>query len=77
MNAEAQHADRWKHRRSMAWIAFYAGISFPMWLLISIPLGRQDSLVAIAVPYLLFISSVVGAYIGFATVDDKWQKPNA
>ena len=76
MSAEPDHADRWKNRRKMAWVAFYAGVLFPLWLLISIPLGKYDALVSIAVPYLLFISSVVGAYIGFATVDDKWQKPN-
>ncbi len=77
MNPDPIHADRWKHRRAMAWIAFYAGITFPLLLLVSMFLEKQDALVQIAVPYLLFISSIVGAYIGFATIDDKWQKPNA
>lgn len=77
MNTDPNHADRWKHRRRMAWISLIAGIVFPILILIAIPFGKQDALVAIAAPYLLFISSVVGAYIGFATADDKWQKPNA
>jgi len=25
-------------------------------------------------PFYLFVGSVVGAYIGFATYDDKWKK---
>jgi hypothetical protein len=28
----------------------------------------------IAMPFYLFVGSVVGAYIGFATVDDKWKR---
>jgi len=70
-------ADRWRNRRKMAWICLWAGVSFPVLLFAATLAGEADPLVAIAVPYLLFVSSVVGAYIGFATVDDKWQKPNA
>lgn len=69
--------DRWRNRRKMAWICLWAGVSFPAWLLMAMLVGDAAPLVTIATPYLLFIGSVVGAYIGFATIDDKWQKPNA
>lgn len=66
-------ADRWKNRRKMAWICLWAGVSFPAWLLMAMLIGDVSPLVSIATPYLVFIGSVVGAYIGFATVDDKWH----
>ena len=69
--------DRWRNRRKMAWICLWAGISFPAWILAAMLVGDATPIVTIATPYLLFIGSVVGAYIGFATIDDKWQKPNA
>ena len=62
------HVDRWKNRRRMAWISLIAGLAFPMLLL-----GTDSrELGDIAYPFYIFVGSVVGAYIGFATVDDKW-----
>jgi len=62
--------DRWKNRRRMAWISLVAGLAFPMLLL-----GTDSrELGDIAYPFYLFVGSVVGAYIGFATVDDKWTQ---
>lgn len=61
--------DRWRHRRKMAWMAFWAGVLFPVLLLAT----ESDQLGAVAAPFYVFVSAVVGAYIGFATVDDKWQ----
>lgn len=60
-------ADRWKNRRRMAWLAMLAGLGFPLLLL------KTDSpqLGAIAVPFYLFVSAVVGTYIGGAVVDDN------
>jgi hypothetical protein len=34
----------------------------------------SDQLGSVAGAFYLFVGSVVGAYIGFATVDDRWQK---
>ena len=34
---------------------------------------ESDQLGAISGPFYIFVGAVVGAYIGFATVDDKWQ----
>jgi uncharacterized membrane protein len=61
--------DRWKNRRAMAWVSLLAGLLFPLLLLAS----DSDQLGALAGPFYIFIGSVVAAYIGFATVDDKWQ----
>jgi hypothetical protein len=62
-------ADRWKNRRRMAWLALLAGLTFPVLLLAT----ESDQLGAVAGPFYIFVGAVVGAYIGFATVDDKWQ----
>ena len=62
--------DRWRHRRAMAWISLLAALAFPVLLLLT----KSDQLGAVAGAFYLFVSAVVGAYIGFATVDDRWQR---
>ena len=62
--------DRWKNRRSMAWISIVAGLLFPALLLVT----ESDQLGAIAGPFYIFVSAVVGAYVGFATLDDRWER---
>ena len=59
--------DRWKNRRRMAWLSMLAGLFFPLLVLSS----NSATLGAIATPFYLFVTGVVGAYIGFATIDDK------
>jgi hypothetical protein len=61
--------DRWKNRRRMAWLSLIAGLVFPLLLLYT----ESPQLGAVAGPFYIFIGAVVGAYIGFATVDDKWK----
>jgi uncharacterized membrane protein YiaA len=61
--------DRWKNRRAMAWASLVAGLVFPLLLWVT----DSDQLGAVAGPFYVFVGAVVGAYIGFATVDDKWQ----
>lgn len=60
--------DRWKHRRRMAYGAFLGGMAFPVLVLINTDVSE------IAVSFYTFVGAIVGAYIGFATADDKWQK---
>lgn len=62
------HVDRWKNRRRMAWLALAAGLGFPMLLLGT----ESQQLGELAYPFYFFVGSVVGAYVGFATLDDKW-----
>lgn len=47
-----------------------AGILYPLLVL----WAKSTELGEIAMPFYVFVSSVVGAYIGFATYDDKWKK---
>ena len=69
MNAPVER-DRWKNRRRMAWAALVGGLLFPVLLL-----GTDSAqLGSVAGVFYLFVGAVVGAYIGFATVDDRWQK---
>ena len=58
--------ERWKNRRRMAWIALIAGLLFPLLLLWS----QSDQLGAVAGAFYVFAAAVVGAYMGFATMDD-------
>ena len=60
-------ADRWKNRRRMAWTALIGGMLFPLLVLAT----QSDQLGAIAAAFYVFVGAVVGAYIGFATVDDN------
>lgn len=64
--------DRWTNRRRMAWLSLIAGLTYPLLVLATDSLQLKD----IAVPFYMFVSAVVGSYIGFATVDDKWSKEN-
>ena len=59
--------DTWRNRRKMAWLSMIAGLLFPLLILGT----NNPNLGAIAVPFYMFVSAVVGAYIGFATWDDK------
>ena len=58
--------DRWKNRRRMAWLSMLAGLVFPLLILVS----ESPTLGTIAMPFYIFVSAVVGAYMGFATMDD-------
>lgn len=62
--------DRWVNRRRMAWLSLVAGLAFPLLVLFT----ASDQLGSIAGAFYVFVSAVVGAYIGFATVDDKWSE---
>jgi hypothetical protein len=51
----------------MAWLSMIAGLLFPLLIL-----GTDDpNLGLIAAPFYMFVGAVVGAYIGFATWDDR------
>ena len=59
--------DRWLHRRRMAYASMIGGLLFPMLVLWT----ESDQLGAIAGAFYVFVSAVVGAYMGFAVLDDK------
>lgn len=60
--------DRWVNRRRMAWISLLSAVGYPLLVLVTDSTQLKD----IATPFYMFVSAVVGSYIGFATIDDKW-----
>jgi hypothetical protein len=54
----------------MAYAALASGLLFP--LLLARP--ETSGIGAVAVPFYAFVGATVGAYMGFATMDDKWDK---
>jgi hypothetical protein len=63
-------SERWTNRRRMAWLSVIAGLLYPLLVLVT----DSSQLADIAVSFYMFVTGVVGSYIGFATVDDLWQK---
>jgi hypothetical protein len=61
---------RWTNRRRMAWMSLIAGLGYPLLVLFTDSTQLKD----IAGPFYMFVGAVVGSYIGFATIDDKWMK---
>ena len=69
LDEQARHSKaRWTNRRRMAWTCMVASLVYPILLIAQVD---GAALAQIAMPFYLFTSSVVGAYIGFATLDDK------
>jgi len=64
--------DRWKNRRRMAWICMVAAIGFPVLVLFT----ESRELGEIATPFYMFVSAVVGAYVGFASWEDVKMRQN-
>ena len=54
----------------MAWGAFSGAMVFPLLILFT----ESEQVGALAAAFYTFAGAVVGAYIGFATWDDKLQK---
>lgn len=65
--------DRWKHRRRMAYIALCAILLVTYACLFKIETKKLDALEVIITWFYVTMGSIVGAYVGFATLDDKWQ----
>ena len=66
MRESGGNPTRWQNMRRMAWISLTAGLLFPVLVYFS----DSKFLADIATAYYLFISAVVGAYMGFSTVGD-------
>lgn len=63
--------DRWKNRRRMAWLCLLTAIFVTIAFLFLIPEGRLAGVAPALSWFYAFSGSVVGAYIGFSTSDDK------
>jgi hypothetical protein len=65
--------ERWKHRRRMAYISLAAVMLVTYWCLFEIEVERVKALDTIITWFYIIMGSVVGAFVGFATLDDKWK----
>lgn len=68
--------DRWANRRKMAWIALWAliamGAATLVVALIKPEAATASGMVVSAIA--VSLAGIVGAYVGFATADDKWKQ---
>lgn len=65
--------DRWKNRRRMAWICLIFSVFVTVAFMFLVPTDRLAGVAPVLSWFYAFSASVVGTYIGFATVDDKNQ----
>jgi hypothetical protein len=67
-------SNRWKHRRRMAYIALVATLIVTYLCLFKVDKERLADLEVIVTWFYVTMGSIIGAYVGFATLDDKWRK---
>jgi dolichol kinase len=67
-------SNRWKHRRRMAYVALFSILAVTYLCLFKIDPQKIKALEVIVTWFYVTMGSIVGAYVGFATLDDKWKK---
>lgn len=67
-------SNRWKHRRRMAYIALFSILVVTYLCMFKIDSQKIKALEVIITWFYVTMGSVIGAYVGFATLDDKWRK---
>lgn len=67
-------ANRWKHRRRMAYISLFSILVVTYWCIFEVETERLKELDEIVTWFYLTLGSIIGAYVGFATLDDKWKE---
>ena len=65
---------RWKNRRRMAYISLFFLIFVAFLAIFVVPVERLKVLEEIITWFFFIMGSVIGAYVGFSTLDDKWNK---
>lgn len=65
---------RWQHRRRMAYIALYSCLAVTYLALFKISETRLSAASEVLTWFYITMGSIIGAYVGFRTLDDKWQK---
>lgn len=66
-------ANRWKHRRRMAYLSLCSIMFVTFFLMFGISVEKIKALENIISWYYITMASIIGAYLGFATLDDKWK----
>ncbi len=68
--------DRWRNRRRMAWTALISIFVVTYMAFFKVPVERLNVLKEVITWFYFVMGSVVGAYVGFATLDDiNTRKP--
>lgn len=67
-------SNRWKHRRRMSYVALVAILVVTYLCLFKVDKERLADLEVIITWFYVTMGSIIGAYVGFATLDDKWRK---
>lgn len=67
---------RWRHRRRMAYLALFAVFLVTYWAMFVIPIDRLNALDEVITWFFIVMGSIIGAYVGFSTLDDKWKDGN-
>jgi hypothetical protein len=67
-------SNRWKHRRRMSYVALVAILVVTYLCLFKVDKERLADLEVIVTWFYVTMGSIIGAYVGFATLDDKWRK---
>jgi uncharacterized membrane protein YadS len=65
---------RWKNRRRMAWSSFFFIVVVALLSMFVVPIERLKVLEEIITWFFFIMGSIIGAYVGFSTLDDKWNK---
>lgn len=66
-------ANRWKHRRRMAYMAMLSVMVITVCLVFYVPADKLAALDTIISWFYITMGTIIGAYLGFATLDDKWK----
>lgn len=67
-------SNRWKNRRRMAYISLFSILIVTYVLLYDLPIEKISKLENVITWFYITMGSIIGAYVGFSTLDDKWQK---
>jgi uncharacterized membrane protein YhaH (DUF805 family) len=65
---------RWQNRRRMAWTSLFFIICVVLLSMFIVPIERLEVLEEIITWFFFIMGSIIGAYVGFSTLDDKWNK---
>lgn len=67
-------ANRWKHRRRMAYIALISMLVVTYLCMFKVPTDKLSTLSDVVNWFYVTMGTIVGAYMGFSTLDDKWKE---
>lgn len=71
---QGEYRDRWANRRRMAWIAFGAIIIVTLLNMFVLEIDKIKALETVTTWFFGAMTSIVGAYMGFATMVDLQKK---